>query len=177
MNQFFKIYFKIGLLFIQLVCLPHSNLVRMKDTQKISSLFIQLICLLPLQKSCSVVENLFRNWFFFHPHGHMVCFPISNYHVEQSLLKNQFDFHPTGLFTHFQLSCRVQQYLLEYWFVFHPTGLFFHFLLLIMQCRVAFIEKIGLFIIQLVCLPISIYRAEYSSSFFIICLFLSNSFV
>ena len=45
------------------------------------------------------------------------------------------------------------------------------------KCRVAFIEKIGLFFIKLVCLLISIYHAEPSSSFFIICLFLSNSFV
>ena len=139
MNQFFKIYFKIGLLFIQLVCLPHSNLVRMKDTQKISSLFIQLICLLPLQKSCSVVENLFRNWFFFHPHGQWAH----------------------GLFPHFQLSCRVES--IEKLVCFSSNWFVYSFPI-IMQSIVAFIGILVCFSSNwFVCQFVITYQALQSS--------------
>ena len=80
------------------------------------------------------------------------------------------------MFFHFLLSCNVEQHLLKI-LVYFSSNCFVCQFLITTQCRVAFIEKNGLFFIQLVCLPISIYHAEHSSSFFIICSFLSNSFV
>ena len=80
------------------------------------------------------------------------------------------------MFFHFLLSCNVEQHLLKI-LVYFSSNCFVCQFLITTQCRIASIEKIGLFFIQLVCLPISIYNAEHSSSFFIICLFLSNSFV
>ena len=99
-----------------------------------------------------------------------VClFPIKM-QSRLDLFENLFVFHPTSLFFHFLLSCNVEQHLLKILVCFSSNWFVLSFPI-IMQCRVAFIEKIGLFFIQLVCLPISIYHAEHCSSFFIICLF------
>ena len=104
----------------------------------------------------------------------MVCFSsnlfVCLFPIEMQsrvdLFKNQFVFHPTGLFFHFLLSCNVEQHLLKILVCFSSNWFVCQFVIT-RHCRVAFIEKIGLFIIQLVCLPISIYHSELFYNLFI----------